>query len=159
MGCQPSKASYKIVVKTGDHKGAGSDSNVHIILVNTHGNQSRIIPLDCIWRNDFERGSKDTFPVSGLENFGDIADIQLWRTGIICDAWYIEWIKVHNLYNGKCFMFPICRWMASDRLMQFQEYDCVLPQFSKFPQQRKMELEEKKKEYAFAPKIEGLPCE
>ncbi|XP_033103846.1 arachidonate 5-lipoxygenase-like [Anneissia japonica] len=45
--------------------------------------------------------------------------------------------------------------------MKFQEYDCVLPQFDKFPEQRKMELRQKKKEYAFAPAgdQEGLPCE
>ncbi|XP_033121661.1 allene oxide synthase-lipoxygenase protein-like [Anneissia japonica] len=168
MGCRTSKnaivgrrgkKNYTIFVKTGDHQGAGTNANVYVVLVNKKGTRSHNINLDCIWRDDFECGSTDTFPVSGLSNFGDITDIELWRTGYIYDAWYIEWIEVHNNKNNKQYIFPIDRWMTSEKRMRFQEYDCVLPQFSKFPQQRKKELKKKKREYAFAPAIEGLPCQ
>ncbi|XP_071945326.1 polyunsaturated fatty acid 5-lipoxygenase-like [Antedon mediterranea] len=152
-----SNINYTIFVKTGDHSGAGTNANIYVILVNSAGACSNEIHLNCTWNNDFEAGNTDRFSVRGLPYFGDVTELELWRTGRQSDRWYLEWIEIQG--NEKVFIFPIHRWIVPNHRMQFQEYDCVLPQFDKFPQQRKIELAEKKRIYAFAPKHNGIPCQ
>ena len=70
MGVSVSKVDFEIIVKTGDVKGAGTDSNVYCKLHDKSGNESHDIKLDCIWRDDFEKGSLDSFPVKNIDHLG-----------------------------------------------------------------------------------------
>ncbi|XP_071947656.1 allene oxide synthase-lipoxygenase protein-like [Antedon mediterranea] len=151
------RSEYTVIVKTGDHQGAGTDANIYVLLVNADGKRSQEIHLDVKWQNDFQAGSTNEFPVRNLADFGDIAELELWRTKRSADKWYVEWIKVKG--RNKEYVFPMHRWIKPEIKMKFQEHDSVLPQFDRFPQQRKQELEEKRKTYAFAPAGDGLPSQ
>ena len=70
MGVSVSKVDFEIILKTGDVKGAGTDSNVFCKLYDESGNESHDIKLNCIWKDDFEKGSLDSFPVKNIDHLG-----------------------------------------------------------------------------------------
>lgn len=70
MGVSVSKVNFEIIVKTGDVKETGTDSNVYCKLNDKSGNESHDIKLYCIWRDDFEKGSLDSFPVKNIDHLG-----------------------------------------------------------------------------------------
>ena len=177
---------YEVLVKTGDVKGAGTDSNVYIALIDDHGRKSRDILLDCNWRDDFEKGNTDTFKIRNVPKLGPIEKIELWRDNKgLNDDWYVEWVKVRSLRrqappsnNNKTSKldegqkhplkpltekmnnyvpFPCHRWIKEKRRFVILKYDSVLPQFDERKLQRKEELEEKRKKFEFCEKAEGLP--
>ena len=43
--------------------GKGTDSNVNVKLYDNNGRKTKDILLDCRFRDDFESGSTDNFPV------------------------------------------------------------------------------------------------
>ena len=62
------KKDFEVTIKTGDVKGAGTDANINCVLIDEEGTRSREILLDCLLRNDFERGQVDTFAISNVKN-------------------------------------------------------------------------------------------
>ena len=65
-----SRKDIEIKVKTGDVKGSGTDSNVYCILIDENGTRSHDIKLDCMFRDDLERGNVDKFVVSNVDYLG-----------------------------------------------------------------------------------------
>lgn len=164
---------YEVIVKTGDVKGAGTDSNVYIALIDEEGRKSRDIFLDCKWRDDFEKGNTDVFKVSNVTGLGHICRLELWRdsTGLN-DDWFVEWIKVKPIRRSKTenksttltekeqregIPFPCNRWIKENARFALVQYDAVLPQFDDRKSQRKDELERKRELYEFKEKAPGLP--
>ena len=164
---------YELFVKTGDVKGAGTDSNVYIALIDEEGHKSRDIFLDCKWRDDFEKGNTDVFKISNVPGLGQICRLELWRdsTGLN-DDWFVEWIKVKALKRSKTekapttltekeqregIPFPCNRWIKENTKFVLIKYDAILPQFDDRKHQRKEELERKREKYQFKEKAPGLP--
>ena len=52
-----------LFVRTGFQRGKGTDSNVYVILLDNKGRKTKNILLDCKFRDDFESGHLDNFPV------------------------------------------------------------------------------------------------
>ena len=159
-GCTKLPDDYEIQVKTGDVKGAGTDSNVYIILISESGIQSRAIHLDCKWRDDFEKGNVDSFKVGGISQLGSIGKIVLWRDSSgLNDDWFVQWVKVKNLHalheNLDCF--PMNRWIFHDRRIVITKYDSILPQFDENQEQRALEILEKRRTYGLTRKKPGIP--
>jgi len=181
MGITPSsrRIDYEITIKTGDVKGAGTDSNVFCTLVDEAGNKSRDLQLDCNWRNDFEQGSSDVFRVRNVPNLKEIQRIEVWRDKKgIGDDWYVEYIMVKRVkslenalkdFHGSDLSvnkedkfpgtapFPCNRWIQPNRKYNLVKYDSVLPQLDDRNIQRKLELNEKRLSYVFDEKVKGLP--
>jgi len=162
--CASIKSDFVINVKTGDIKGAGTDSNVYCTLLSEDGVLSRAMKLDCRWKDDFEKGNVDTFYVNtGQPSFGPIKEIEIWRDESgLNDDWYVEWINVKKAYPEKHEdnpdqVFPFHRWVSSDRHLKIRKYDCILPQFDPNKDQRKWELENKRKVYVLSRKAPGIP--
>ncbi|KAJ8045410.1 Arachidonate 5-lipoxygenase [Holothuria leucospilota] len=154
----PAGTDYIITVKTGDKKGAGTNSNVFMCLINENGEKSRDIPLDCRWNNDFESGKKDMFPVLNLPNFGLIRAIEIWRDDrMIDDDWFVEFIIVEKNDSQEEFFFPLNRWVKANKRLKIKENDCQLPQEDEEIQNRKIELLEKRESYQFVVNSPGLP--
>ena len=59
---------FEVTVKTGDVKGAGTDANIYCTFIDEEGSRSRDILLDCLLRNDFEKGNVDTFAITDVKN-------------------------------------------------------------------------------------------
>lgn len=93
---------FEVLVKTGDVKGAGTDSNVYIVLVDEDGDKSRNVLLDCNWRNDFEQGNTDTFRIRNVPSLGHVKTINIWRdTSGVNDDWFVEYVKIKQYTLGK----------------------------------------------------------
>lgn len=184
MGISLSRAKpdFEILVKTGDVKGSGTDSNVFCCLVDKAGNTSRDLRLDCKFRNDFENGSQDLFKVTNVQNVEDVQCVQLWRDSQgIGDDWFLELIQVRKFDNsqrsrpqskqldekpandmnnngvGEWSPFPVNRWIEPNKRYHFSLYDSVLPQCDSKSAQREEELAEKMKNYSYEDEITGLP--
>ena len=93
---------FELICKTGDVKGAGTDSNVYTVIVDEDSDKSRNVLLDCNWRNDFEQGNIDTFKIRNVPNLGRVKSILLWRDSSgVNDDWFVEYIKVRQYTVGK----------------------------------------------------------
>jgi arachidonate 5-lipoxygenase len=57
------------------------------------------------------------------------------------------------------YVFPIFRWVRPDWHYVIRHLDTSLPQFDEYREQRKKELDEKKKTYVFAQKAPGMPVQ
>ena len=58
-----STKTKQLLVRTGQQMGKGTDSNVNVKLYDNNGRKTKDILLDCRFRDDFESGSTDNFPV------------------------------------------------------------------------------------------------
>lgn len=154
----PSGTDYWITIKTGDKKGAGTDSNVLLCLINEDRIKSRDISLDCKWNNDFESGEKDNFPVTNLPNFGSLSGIEVWLDdNVLEDNWFVEYIRVEKVDDKQEFVFPINRWVKANKRIKIVESGCRLPQYDEDIENRRAELREKCKDYEFTVNAPGLP--
>ena len=155
------KSSFLIYVRTGDRKNAGTDANVRIVLYDIEGRHTEELVLDNFFRNDFEVGSLDTFPVKNLSGFGNrVAKIEFWRddAGVASD-WFVDRILVENKSTNDIFVFPVYRWIKSGWQYIIKKYDTSLPQFDEHKDQRSMELGDKRKLYVLEQKLPELPMQ
>ncbi|XP_013400520.1 allene oxide synthase-lipoxygenase protein [Lingula anatina] len=154
--------THTLYVHTGDIKGAGTDANVIVVLQDDQGNKSAPTKLDHIPRNDLERGSVNKFNTTVNPALGKIQQIELTMDakGVAPD-WFVDLIRVkdHRVNPPETYAFPIHRWIRPKCHYTFDIYDCMLPQCDKNIEQRKKELEEKKKTYAFRPEKIGSPIQ
>ncbi|ESO93682.1 hypothetical protein LOTGIDRAFT_209217 [Lottia gigantea] len=155
-------SDYLVYVRTGDRRHAGTDANVLIILHDDVGNSTDKIRLDNFLRNDFERGKLDVFhiPRSKLRPLGKVVKIEFWRDDCGIDSsWYVERILVENRITNDMFVFPIFRWIKSGHHYMIKHLDTSLPQDDEYSDQRKMELDDKRKLYVYAQKAPGMPVQ
>ena len=57
------KQKAQLLVKTGLQKGKGTDSHIHVLLNDNNGRKSKIMELNCKFKDNFESGQIDIFPV------------------------------------------------------------------------------------------------
>ena len=155
-----SKLSYIVNVKTGDQLQAGTDANVKLVLHAESGEKSEAIPLDYMFRDDFERGQLDSFQLKNISHLKDIHKIELWRdnSGIGSD-WFVDYIEIEDVDSRKRFMFPLFRWIKAHKHYIVRHMDNCLPQFDPEQEYRREELEAKRKEYGCYMKIAGGPAQ
>ncbi|KAK6172842.1 hypothetical protein SNE40_016420 [Patella caerulea] len=161
--CRNLKSDILIYVATGDKKNAGTDANVAIILHDEAGNFTEKIVLDRFLRNDFERGHHDMFKVSRSKLgslVGKVVKIELWRddAGLASD-WFVDRIVVEHISTKHQSVFPMLRWIKAGFHYKIKHFDTSLPQCDEHPEQREMELKDKKKLYQFAQKAPGMPIQ
>ena len=115
-------SSYKIQIKTGNIKNAGTDCRVEVKIVGSK-NETSFHELDTLLHNDFERGNIDEFTISDID-IGDIEYLSLIVSQTIYDFsepnWYIDYMLVtkHNQsvlpddqsITKNCF--PIYQWIS-----------------------------------------------
>ena len=137
---------FKISVKTGDRKGAGTDANVYIAMYDEEGQRSVDIDLDSFWTDDFQTGKTNRFTrASGVRNFGRLAYIELWRDSKgLFDDWFCDVIDILNLTSMERYIFPVHRWVPAHEKFKLRPYDMFLPQHDDMHDTRKVELEKKK---------------
>jgi len=159
------KVDFKILVKTGDVKGAGTDSNVYCILIDKNGARSDDILLDVVFRNDFEKGNVDVFKVKNVSHLDEVTEIILKRDESgINDDWFVEYIKViqftkngDDMNGNEEIPFPCNRWVYPNKDYKLLKYDSVLPQFDTRVEQRKLELESKQDKYKYGKYSAAVP--
>lgn len=156
-------AQFVIYVKTGDRKNAGTDANVKIKLHNTDGSITDGLTLDNFFRNDFESGQLDVFPIKDvkMKNFGGkVSKVEFWRdnAGLGAD-WFVDKIVVENRKTNDIYTFPVFRWIKPDYHYLIEHLDTSLPQFDPHQDQRREELEDKRVVYQTAQKVPKGPAQ
>jgi hypothetical protein len=101
---------YKISVRTGDKRGAGTDANVHIILRGESGSTAQY-NLES-GGNNFERGKVDVF---GIEAFdvGELTHIIIGHDGSgFGSGWFLDNVVVRDqTLRNKEYKFQCGRWL------------------------------------------------
>ena len=103
---------YKIVVFTGQVKGAGTDANVTVVLYGDHG-RSGPWRLDTRMHDDFERAQIDTFYVEAAF-LGELKAIKIGHDGAGgSSSWYLETVVVRDELNGGEWEFECRAWLVN----------------------------------------------
>ncbi|XP_052229243.1 lipoxygenase homology domain-containing protein 1-like isoform X2 [Dreissena polymorpha] len=103
---------YKISVFTGDKAGAGTDSNVYIILFGENGDSGEKY-LDNK-KNNFERNKTDTFVVES-PCLGRLDRIRIGHDNSgFGPGWFLEKVIIDDCDNSITYTFPCNRWLAKD---------------------------------------------
>ncbi|XP_074658773.1 allene oxide synthase-lipoxygenase protein-like [Tubulanus polymorphus] len=150
-----------INVKTGDRKGAGTDSDIKVRL---HDDNGKVLPevlLDNLFRNDLERNTTDSFRVPlDFPDSGPLTTIEIVNDsfGLLPD-WYVEKIEVKHKKINETFVFPIYRWIKPNCPYVFRCLDTSLPQNDPHIEQRQRELKEKQAVYKYTEKVIGAPVQ
>jgi len=107
--------TFQVKVYTGSARGAGTDSNVFIIIQGEKGktNEIQLKYGDNI--NLFEDGQCDTFAVDGA----DVGEINLLNirhdnTGLGSD-WLLDHVEICDQANGLAWSFPCNEWLEKSK--------------------------------------------
>ncbi|CAB3376043.1 Hypothetical predicted protein [Cloeon dipterum] len=148
-------------VTTGDHRYAGTDSSVHLQLVDKSGAESEATRLDKMFVNDHERGQTHSYGLKakGLQTPDQLDHVIIWRGASITgdDHWFLDRIEIEDKKERHRYIFPVQRWIEVERRYHFYEFDAFLPQDDKQPEIRRLELDRKRNLYQFRETIERGP--
>ncbi|WP_107655267.1 PLAT/LH2 domain-containing protein [Nocardia suismassiliense] len=92
---------YKLILKTGDVHGAGTDARVRASIRSRY-QQSRWFDLDKPGYDDFEQGDLDGYVIQTTYLGGDpeYLNIEMDMSGLGA-AWYLDWVIVEEIETGK----------------------------------------------------------
>ncbi|GFR41097.1 hypothetical protein Agub_g1741 [Astrephomene gubernaculifera] len=101
--------SYRVLVKTSDLRGAGTDSDVFLTIYGPKGDTGER-PLDNS-ANNFERGKTDTFILTGPD-VGELERIRVRSSGSgLGAAWHLEQVDVVSSATNTQYSFPFRGWL------------------------------------------------
>jgi PLAT/LH2 domain len=93
LGAANSNA-VRLQVKTADESGAGTDSNIFVILCGELGRSEEIRLNPLVNRNAFERNSTETIELKGLPPLGRIYAVKLRSdTRYAASGWRLSWLR------------------------------------------------------------------
>ncbi|XP_046331732.2 polyunsaturated fatty acid 5-lipoxygenase-like [Haliotis rufescens] len=152
---------FVVHVRTGDVQGAGTDANVSVILHDEQGSFTDQLQLNHVFKNDFERGNLDMFqlPKDKTAFIDKLGKLEIFRDDSgFGSSWYVERITVENKSNGDVCIFPVFRWLRPHYHYVFRENDTFLPQDDAQQEQRRLDLEDKRKIYVVDTSDVTLPA-
>jgi hypothetical protein len=102
-------AQYRVTVTTSDIRGAGTDSNVTMVLYGSKGDTGeRRFDSSA---NNFERGKVDTFFIAAPD-VGEMHSLRLTSDGAhMGAAWRLTTVEVHNSKTDETLIFPFNDWI------------------------------------------------
>ncbi|KRY50844.1 Lipoxygenase homology domain-containing protein 1, partial [Trichinella britovi] len=105
---------YLITVKTGNHFGAGTDSNVFIQLFGEDGHSEEWhLKHSKHHKNKFERNKTDQFIFSQIKCCGKLYKVIVRHDNSgICSSWHLEYVEVSDISLRTTFRFPCHRWIG-----------------------------------------------
>ncbi|XP_056301849.1 lipoxygenase homology domain-containing protein 1-like [Danio aesculapii] len=124
---QPMAIVYNVQVMTGDIRGAGTNSKIHLVMHGHKGNKnSGKLFLE---GGTFERAQIDIFNVELLELISPLSRVTIGHdnAGINC-GWYCEKVTVYCPFTGLEQVFPCGRWFDEDEgdgLVERELYEMV----------------------------------
>ncbi|CAG5125005.1 unnamed protein product, partial [Candidula unifasciata] len=97
--------SYKITVKTSDVRGAGTDSNVYILLFGANGDSGELhLKKSETFQDPFEQNQTDVFTLDNMLSLGQLSKLRVWHdnTGKVESFIEVEDLKTHKVYSFHC---------------------------------------------------------
>ncbi|TMS08684.1 Lipoxygenase homology domain-containing protein 1 [Larimichthys crocea] len=110
---QPMGVIYHIRVMTGDIRGAGTDSKIHLVMHGSKGikNSGKLFLEGGL----FERALIDIFSVEIFELIGPISRVTIGHDNAAVGAgWYCEKVVIYCPFTGLEQTFPCGRWLDED---------------------------------------------
>lgn len=107
---------FKVLVKTGDEKYAGTDANVHLQMFGEKGESDRFPLAKSVGHSDkFERSRTDIFNLRGRD-LGKLSKILIGHDGKGMGAgWYLESVRIEVPALGKYYKFMAERWLEEGK--------------------------------------------
>ncbi|QSQ16997.1 lipoxygenase [Myxococcus landrumensis] len=151
-------AAYTLTIRTNGKLGAGTDANISVVLVGTHGDSGPHV-LDLPFHNDFEAGSEDEYTVF-CEDVGDLVLLRFFNEGGVAGDWLLDWVRVTD--GEKQWRFPFFRWVLSGATVEVLEGTAKLARDTGSEREsvaRLAQVDARKRMYPWRPAeaTEGLP--
>eukprot|EP00794_Sanderia_malayensis_P016965 gene16965-18674_t len=107
--------TYKISIRTGDVRGAGTDANAYLKIFGGDGDTGQLaLKQSDNTKNKFERARIDLFTIEAMD-IGEIEKCIIGHDGKGVGAgWFIDSVSIDIESHGKHLVFPCHRWLASD---------------------------------------------
>eukprot|EP00878_Enallax_costatus_P043853 GHUV01051949.1.p1 GENE.GHUV01051949.1~~GHUV01051949.1.p1 ORF type:complete len:660 (+),score=218.20 GHUV01051949.1:276-2255(+) len=122
------QADYKVVTRTSDIVGGGTDAAVYIELIGSNGSTSGLQHLQPTGPHTFDQGRVDEFRIR-CEALGDLAQLRIGHDGTGSHpAWHIQQVEVTDMSSSRTWYFEADCWLAAshgsiDRLLQASSTD------------------------------------
>ncbi|KAF7705631.1 hypothetical protein HF521_020917 [Silurus meridionalis] len=106
---QTGRYRYRVLVKTGWYRGAGTSAHVGISLYGLNKSGSRHLQRE----GAFQRNGLDDFQVETDVNLGEIWKICIWHdnTGLE-PPWYLQHVTVWDMQTDNMFFFLVDDWLS-----------------------------------------------
>ncbi|KAK2819320.1 hypothetical protein Q5P01_024881 [Channa striata] len=124
---QPMGIVYNVQVMTGNVRGAGTNSKIHIVMHGSKGlkNSGKIF----LEGGDFERGRIDIFNVEICELISPLSRVTIGHdNGAVGAGWYCEKVVIYCPFTGIEQTFPCGMWLDEDEgdgLIERELYEMV----------------------------------
>ncbi|XP_051267644.1 lipoxygenase homology domain-containing protein 1 [Dicentrarchus labrax] len=124
---QPMGIVYNVQVMTGDVRGAGTNSKIHMVMHGTKGlkNSGKIF----LEGGAFERGLIDIFNVEICELISPLSRVTIGHdNGAVGAGWYCEKVVIYCPFTGTEQTFPCGMWLDEDEgdgLIERELYEMV----------------------------------
>ncbi|XP_068609216.1 lipoxygenase homology domain-containing protein 1 [Brachionichthys hirsutus] len=124
---QPMGTLYNVQVMTGDVRGAGTNSKIHLVMHGAKGlkNSGKVF----LEGGAFERGLIDTFNVEICELISPLSRVTVGHdNGAVGAGWYCEKVVVYCSFTGVEQTFPCGMWLDEDEgdgLIERELYEMV----------------------------------
>ncbi|XP_051273916.1 polycystin-1 isoform X2 [Dicentrarchus labrax] len=106
---RPGLYHYRVLVKTGWRRGAGTTAHVGISLYGVNKSGSRHLQRD----GAFQRGSLDQFHLETDDNLGEVWKIRIWHDNTGLDpSWYVQHVVVWDPQTDHMFFFLLEDWLS-----------------------------------------------
>ncbi|XP_065806052.1 polycystin-1-like [Labrus bergylta] len=106
---RPGLYHYRVLVKTGWRRGAGTTAHVGICLYGVTKSGSRHLQRE----GAFQRGGLDQFHLETDDNLGEIWKIRIWHDNTGLDpSWYVQHVVVWDPQTDHMFFFLLEDWLS-----------------------------------------------
>ncbi|KAF7653465.1 hypothetical protein LDENG_00082420 [Lucifuga dentata] len=106
---RPGLYQYRVLVKTGWRRGAGTTAHVGISLYGVNRSGSRHLQRD----GAFQRSGLDHFHLETDDNLGEVWKIRIWHDNTGLDpSWYVQHVVVWDLQTDHMFFFLLEDWLS-----------------------------------------------
>ncbi|XP_034426558.1 polycystin-1 [Hippoglossus hippoglossus] len=106
---RPGLYHYRVLVKTGWRRGAGTTAHVGISLYGVNKSGSRHLQRD----GAFQPGSLDQFHLETDDNLGEVWKIRIWHDNTGLDpSWYVQHVVVWDPQTDHMFFFVLEDWLS-----------------------------------------------
>lgn len=90
--------TYRVTFSTGDLPNADTDDAVRFAIVGTEASSDTRV------ERDFRRGEVHTFGPYNWVNLGTIYKIIITKSNQEKDAWYLNWVQIHEQGTGHVYL-------------------------------------------------------
>jgi hypothetical protein len=111
--------TYNLTVRTGDLLNADTEDAVRFAVQGTES-WAPSFRID----RDFRRGETVTFGAYRWPSVGTVTSVTVQKSAQERDAWYVEYVQVHDEHTGRVYHCEIGEWIQQRDSKQ-HKYTCV----------------------------------